>query len=163
MTNRYFGPVKLSCFHTGKTPFLKLDDGTRCTSVRMDDAAALAGVSRQTLARWVAGTQAAPLAAVRLFQVAYLGLLPWHGWERFRMHRQPDGSQRLHHGEILQHWTPERVVMIAYGYDRAADLQRTVDTLRATVNALSTRQAPPLPCAEIIPISHYMQAKKSPA
>lgn len=167
MTIPFNDHVILSCFHNGKTPYLKISTGTRSNVTRLDDAAALAGVSRQTLARWCDGTQRPALAALRLFQVAYLGLMPWPEWAPFRMAhgRDQDNRQRwlITHDQVAQHWTPERVLMIGYGYDAAAELRRQRDLLQATVTALSTRQPPPLPCAEIIPLSHFQQAKKSPA
>ena len=160
MITSYFSDIKMSHFHTGKTPYLTLDDGIRSRVVAMDDAAALAGVARQTLVRWCDGTQRPPGSALRLFQVVYLGVMPWLSWDPFRMIPGSDGRHIMIHDQIRQHWTPERILMIAHGYDRAAELERTLATLRATVTALSTRQPPPIPCAEII---HFPQAKKSPA
>ena len=154
---------KLSLFHNGRTPHLSIFTDRQRYTCPLDDAAALAGVSRQTLTRWIDRRQTPPLSALRLFSVVYLGNLPWQGWQDFRIApgRDQDNALRhlLTHADFRQFWTPERVLMIGHGYDRADELERTVATLRATINALTTRQPPPLPCAEIIP---GPWAKKSP-
>lgn len=159
--------VILSCFHNGKTPYLKISDGIRTHVARLDDAATLAGVSCQTLARWCDGTQRPAVAALRLFRVAYLGWMPWPEWEPFRMMHGHDQDHRLRwlvtHAQVAQWWTPERLLMISHGFDAAQAWRERAELLQATVTALSTRQPPPLPCAEIIPIAHFLQAKKSPA
>lgn len=162
--------ITLSSFHNGKTPFLTVSDAQNRHTVRMDTAADALGVSRQTLGRWVDGSQNAPTAALRLLQVLYLGHMPWDGWEAFRLAERPDQEHRhrwvIVHDEIRQEWPPERLALVAYGYDAADAMRRQmerqaqayqarIDLLQASVTALSTRQAPPIPCAEIIRLNDY--------
>lgn len=159
--------VKLSRFHTGRHHFLKITHGHLFEAVPFNAAADLAGVSPRTLERWCNGTQAPPVSALQLYRAAYLGWMPWEGWEDFRMARGLDNNGTLRrlltHNLCTNWWAPERLFLQAYDYNRAQDLQRTVDALQATITALSTRQPPPIPCAEIIPLAPYLQTKKSPA
>ena len=156
-------PVILSRFHNARRQFLKVSQGEQSAAVDYAGAARLAGVSPRTLERWCNGSQAAPPSALALFRVAYLGWMPWPEWAPFRLSYGLDntGAARwlITHDNGLW-WTPERLLMIGHGYDAADDLRREIATLRATVNALTTRQAPPIPCAEIIP---GPWTKKSPA
>lgn len=156
--------ISLSCIHNGKTPFLKISDTLQTQILPMDTAAGALGVSRQTLARWCEGTQKAPTASLRLLQVLYLGYMPWPEWNDFRMVERPAAKHGhrwlMVHPDFREFWTRERLMMMALSYDAAAEVRREmerqvqqyqerVDLLQATVTALSTKQPPPLPCAQI--------------
>lgn len=143
---------------------LVIKHGQRQTTTTIQHAADVAGTTVRTVTRWADGTTQAPEAALRLFSIVFFGVMPWEAWEAFRMVHGRDNHNRLRwlicHNEIQQFWTPERLLMIAHGYDLAAELRRDRDVLQECVTALSTRQAPPKPCAEIIHLEHY--AKKNP-
>lgn len=153
--------IKLRIFHTGKRPFLLISLGDLQATTAADDAAALAGVNRQTLSRWADDKHHAPASALRLFAIVYLGLMPWPGFEKIRVSRHQERA-----GMVSQEWParcymePWRLNYFASGLDESLHLKNEISTLRATVTALSTRQPPPIPCAEIIP---FELIKKSPA
>lgn len=157
-------PVILSRYHNNQ---LKIKHGRRHHITEISTAADLAGVKPRTVGRWIDGTQAPPESALRLFAVAFFGVMPWPEWEPFTMTYGRDNHGRLRwlitHNEIMQFWTPERLALLAHGYDRAQELKRERDTLQACVTALSTREDPPIPCAEIINLEPHRQIKKSPA
>ena len=158
MKSAYNEPVILSRIHNGRDTFLKVSQGEISVSTPWVDAAALAGVCPRTLERWCNGSRGAPPSALALFRIVYLGYLPWPEWTPFRATHSHDnnGARRwlITHTDGLW-FTPERFLMVAHWYDHAAELERTIATLRATITALTTRQPTPIPCAEIIPLKFY--------
>lgn len=154
-------PVTLSRYHNDQ---VKIKRGIRQHVTEISHAAAIAGTSTRTVTRWIEGSHKPPESVLRLFSVVFFGVMPWPEWQPFTMHYGLDNENRrrwlMCHDDIRQFWTPERLIMLAYGYDKAQELEKQRDTLQACVTALSTREAPPIPCAEIIPIEHYV--KKSP-
>lgn len=150
--------IKLRIFHTGKRPFLSISHGELQASVPADEAATLVGVNRQTLSRWAHDKHRAPVSALHLFAIVYLGLMPWPGFENIRVKRFQE-----HYGMVSDVW-PARVFIESWRLDYLASdlddtqhLKREILMLRATVTALSTRQPPPIPCAEIIQLNHYQE------
>lgn len=156
--------IKLRIYHSGKRPFITISHGDLQATTSADEAAQLAGVNRQTLSRWADDKHRAPASALHLFAIVYLGLMPWPGFERIRISRFQDRT-----GMISQDWParcymePWRLNYFACGLDDSQHLKNEITKLRATVTALSTRQPPPLPCAEIIPLAYYQDTKKGPA
>lgn len=159
-------------YHRGQTPWVRFLD--RMTNIEQTEKAeviaSLCGVSRRTLARWCDGSQAMPLSANRLIQVHLFGVMPWSGWQSCRVklgRNQQDSPEWMivsHQWPSRFHFTPGVLNMFAAGMDdslsRINALKDEVDRLRETVNALSTRKPPPLPCAEIVPFSHYQKLRK---
>lgn len=153
--------------HEGKTPWLRITDSSTDVSERLhaDYAAEICGVSRRTISRWCDGTQEPPLSALRLLKILVFGDMPWEHWDHCQVKQRRDQWDNLqwmivsHQWAPRFHFTPGTLNYFAAGMDQTASLQREIDTLRETVNALTTRQAPPLPCAEIIPLKHYQNRK----
>lgn len=165
MNNQSIKSLKIQYWHHGKTPYVTISclfHGEQIsTGMKADDAAALVGVSRQTLHGWAEGSHKPPESALRLFCIVALGLVPWPGFEAVRALCVKDRDGVSHWGLISRQWpkrihlTPQALAYWAAGHDQAQGMHNEIRMLRATVNALSTRQKPPIPCAEIIPIEHY--------
>lgn len=134
-------------------------------TVKLADFAETHGVSVLTARRWSRGQQSPPLAVLRYSAVVYFGVFPWPKWSQFRI---VDGISSentrgwlLTHDQIKRSWTPAQLIGTCYGLDSAVALQDEIRTLQATVTALSTRQPPPRPCAEIIPFEPYLNRSHS--
>lgn len=165
MINQSIESLKMSYSHRGKTPYVKLKalvlGHPTQQLVLADELAELAGVSRQTIRHWCEGRHLMPKSAKWVFVVKYLGCAPWPGFDGIRAKEAFDHNGNRCWGFVAKNWrmkvliTPAILNYMATGIDETQFLRNEINTLRQTINALTTRKAPPLPCAEIIPFEHY--------
>lgn len=150
--------------HSGKN-YISISCSDIEARVAIAEICSFLEVSRITVLRWVNCSQCPPRSALKLLAIRYLGFVPWPGFEDIRAIESLDQNNARAWGFIGNQWPNKLLITIdklnfyASDLQQAYGLQLQVSSLRQTINELTTRQTPSLPCAEIIPISHYLNSQ----